>query len=121
MSQNPINLAIRFVLELAALGVMGYWGWQRAGDSPLRYVLLVAVPLVAALLWGTLRVPGDPGDAPVAVAGWLRLVLEMAFFGFATWALFDTGKSTWGWVLGITLIVHYLVSYDRILWLLKQV
>jgi hypothetical protein len=27
MSKNPANLALRFVLELAALAALGYWGW----------------------------------------------------------------------------------------------
>jgi hypothetical protein len=28
MANHPINLALRFLLELAAWGSMGYWGWQ---------------------------------------------------------------------------------------------
>jgi hypothetical protein len=122
MSQNPINLAVRFFLEIAALVAIGYWGW--AGHAGiLRYVLVVALPLLVAVLWGTLRVPGDASanrKAPVPVAGWLRLLLELAFFGFATWGLFDAGAALSGWIFsGITLI-HYLLSYDRIVWLVRQ-
>ena len=95
MSQNPINLAVRFLLEIAALVAIGYWGWaQHAGI--LRYALVIGLPLLAAFLWGTLRVPEDAsanGKAPVPVPGALRLLLELAFFGFATWGLFDAGAA----------------------------
>ena len=29
MSAHPLNLALRFLLELAAWASMGYWGWKR--------------------------------------------------------------------------------------------
>jgi hypothetical protein len=122
MSQNPFNLAVRFILELAALYSLGHWGWtQHAGI--LRYLLVIGSPLLAATLWGTLRVPADAsanGKAPVPVAGWLRLLLELVFFTFAAWCLFDAGAMLAGYLFsGITLI-HYLISYDRFFWLLKQ-
>ena len=113
MSQNPINLAVRFFLEIAALVSMGYWGW-RQGEGILRYALLLGVPLVAATLWGIFRVPGDPGDAPVPVPGVVRLLLEAVFFAFSTWALYASDARTAAWVFGIVVIVHYALSYDRI-------
>jgi hypothetical protein len=116
LGSNPINLAFRFFLELAALIAMGYWGW-RTGQG---WLLMLGVPLVAAALWGIFRVDNDPGKAPVRVPGLLRLGLELAYFGFATWALYDTGAIVWSSLLGLAVIVHYLVSYDRILWLLRQ-
>jgi hypothetical protein len=119
MNAHPINLALRFMLEVAVLGIMGYWGWQR-GDGFLRFVLMVGVPLVATILWGTFRVPGDPGAAPVAVPGLVRLLLELIFFGFAVWALYDVRAVKLSWGLSVILIIHYLVSYDRVLWLIRQ-
>jgi hypothetical protein len=119
MNAHPINLALRFLLELAALGIMGYWGWQR-GDGFLRFALALGIPLVAATLWAVFRVPDDPGAAPVAVPGLVRLLLELAFFGLAVWALYDVGAIKLSWGLGVIIISHYLVSYDRILWIIKQ-
>lgn len=119
MSKNPINLAFRFFLELAALIAMGYWGWQ-TGQGWQRWALMLGVPLIAAALWGTFRVDNDPGRAPVRVPGFLRLALELVYFGFATWALYDTAALVWSLLLGLAVIVHYLISYDRILWLLRQ-
>jgi hypothetical protein len=122
MGSHPINLALRFLLELAALSAMGVWGW-RTGKGGLRFVLALGIPLVAALLWGTLAVPGDPsrsGNAPVPVPGLLRILLELATFGFATWSLFDVEFAALGWAMGVLVVLHYLASIDRILWLVKQ-
>jgi hypothetical protein len=122
MGSHPINLVIRFLLELSALLAMGVWGWQQS-EGWLRFVLAVAVPLIAAVLWGMFAVPLDPsraGTAPIAVPGMLRLALELAVFGFATWALYDVGATELSWTLCIAVAIHYLASYDRLLWLIKQ-
>lgn len=119
MSAHPLNLALRFLLELAALAAVGVWGWQR-GDGLLRFVLGLGLPIVVAAVWGTFRVPNDPGAAPVAVPGIVRLAFELLFFSFATWALFDVGAMLPGSILGLAVLIHYVTSYDRILWMLKQ-
>jgi hypothetical protein len=119
MGQNPANLAVRFLLELAALYFIGRWGWIQ-GDGALRYVLVIGLPLLAAFVWGTFRVPGDGGAPRVQVPGIVRLSIELAFFGFAIWGLFDLGVDTTGWIFGGITLIHYIISYDRIGWLLKQ-
>jgi hypothetical protein len=119
MANNPINLAVRFGLELAMLAAAGVWGWQQRGDW-LRFVLALAIPVAAAALWGTFRVPNDPGSAPVAVPGMMRLALELALFAFATWALYDAGYTRLGAIFGVIVLIHYAISYDRIAWLIRQ-
>ena len=122
MGSHPINLAIRFLLELSALVSMGVWGWRQS-ESWFRFLLALSVPIVGAVVWGTFAVPNDPsrsGAAPVAVPGILRLGIELAFFIFATWALYDLGFMRLSWTLGIIVALHYITSYDRILWLITQ-
>jgi len=122
MGSHPINLAVRFFLEIAALLSMGFWGWEQS-DSWLRFVLAIGIPLIAAVIWGTFAVPEDPsrsGKAPVPVPGILRLVIEIAIFGLGAWALYDLGFTILSLILGITVIIHYIVSYDRIAWLIKK-
>ncbi|GAB4529247.1 MAG: YrdB family protein [Anaerolineae bacterium] len=122
MSSNPINLAVRFLLEVAALLAIGYWGWS-ASAGLLRFVLALGLPLLAAIVWGTFRVPDDAsssGRAPVPVPGALRLLLELALFGFATWALYDTGAVWPSLILGLVVLAHYVVSYDRVAWLVRR-
>jgi hypothetical protein len=122
MGSNPINLAARFFLEIAGLAALGWLGWSM-GKGIYRYVLALGLPLLAAVLWGTFAVPEDPSrsaTAVVAVSGLVRLLLELIFFSSATWALFTTGATTLAWTYGIAVLVHYLVSYDRILWLMRN-
>lgn len=120
MAYHPANLAVRFVLELALLASMAYWGWGRAAGA-LRYLLAVGLLLLGMALWGIFNVPGDrsrSGAAPVPVPGVVRLALELALFGFATWALIDAGRVILGVIFGALVIVHYAASYNRIAWLL---
>ena len=121
MSMHPANLAIRFLLELAALGAMGWWG-ARQTDGPSRWALAIGVPLGAAVLWGVFAVPGDPsrgGEGVVQVPGLVRLSLEGAVFGFGMWALTDLGYRMPAVAFGAIVVVHYAWSYERIVWLLR--
>lgn len=123
MGSNPVNLAFRFLLEMAALAAIGFWGWQQAENLILKIVLAIGLPVMAAVLWGTFAVPNDSsrsGKAPVPVPGWLRLILELLIFGIAAWALFDSGFVTPSLILALLVLIHYALSYDRVLWLLKQ-
>lgn len=120
MGSNPINLAVRFLLELTALVALGFWGWSLA-DGWWGVLPGLGIPLLAAAAWGTFAVPNDPsrsGRAPIPTPGWARLALELGFFAFAVWALFDLESEVLGWILGGAVIAHYAISYDRIVWLL---
>jgi hypothetical protein len=122
MATHPLNLAVRFVLELAALYALGLWGW-RHGDGVWRFVIAAAIPLIAAALWGTFAVPGDPsrsGSAPVPVAGVLRLALELGFFAAATLAFYDLEYTVVTTVFGAAVVTHYALSSDRIAWLISR-
>lgn len=122
MGTHPANLAVRFLLELSALFILGLWGWHRRDDG-LRILVALAIPFLGAVLWGTFAVPGDPtrsGSAPIPVPGMLRLALECAFFGFAAWALYDLRFGRLTAVFGTAVVVHYALSYDRIQWLVGQ-
>ena len=121
MGTNLINLGIRFLLELAALFSMGYWGW-RQGIGAFRVLLAVGIPILAAVVWGIFNVPKDPsrsGRAPVPVPGIVRLILELVFFGAAIWMLYAVGAIVPSLLMGLATISHYAISYDRLRWLLR--
>jgi len=122
MGSHPINLAVRFLLEIIGLVALGLMGWH-IGKGFYMYAMALGLPLVAAVLWGVFAVPGDPsrsGGAPVQISGINRLGLELTFFISATWSLFATGATILGWAYGVATIVHYLISYDRVLWLIHK-
>ncbi len=122
MGNHPVNLFIRFILEISALLIMGVWGWIQ-GDGLFRYILAIGMPLIAATIRGVFAVPDDPsrsGKAPIPIPGILRLIIELSFFGFAVWACYDLGLSMLWWIFGLIVVIHYLISYDKIRWLIKQ-
>jgi hypothetical protein len=118
MANHPLNLGLRFLLELFALFAMAHWGWtQHTGIARLLWA--IGLPLVAAAFWGIFRVPGHPGPAPVVVPGLARLFLEAVFFGIATWTFYAAGRESWALAFGAVVLLHYLASYDYIAELLK--
>jgi hypothetical protein len=122
MGSHPLNLMLRFVLELCVLAVAGVWGWGASRGS-MRFVLVWLAPLALAIVWGAFAVPDDPsrsGHAPIPVPGAVRLLIELANFAFAVWALYSLGQPILGLVLGVLVVAHYILSYDRITWLVRQ-
>jgi hypothetical protein len=65
-------------------------------------------------------VPGDPGDAPVRVPGVVRLLLDPVLFTAAVGLLVAAGLRGIAIGLGVLIVLHYVVSYDRVAWLLSQ-
>jgi hypothetical protein len=116
---GPINAGIRFLLEIAALAALAYWGWTSHEGSG-SVVWSVGLVLVASVVWGTFRVPGNPGAAPVPVPGGVRLLLELVLFGAAFVLLAVAGRPWISLGLGAVTTLHYLASLNRIAWLLSQ-
>jgi len=115
------NLALRFVLELAALTGLAVAAWK-LGSGPARWIGVVVVPVTAAVIWAVFNVLNDPsrsGAAPVEVNGWARLALELAILGGGAAAVAFTVRPELGMVFGLAILGHYLVSLDRIEWLVQ--
>lgn len=122
MGKHPINLAVRFLLEIAALFVFAYWGWEQFMGWK-GVLLAVALPLCGAFMWGVFAVKNDPsrsGKTVVKTRGIIRLLIELEFFALAALALFNLDIKTWAIVLSVLVLLHYAFSYDRIIWLLRQ-
>jgi hypothetical protein len=119
---NPANLALRFFLELAALGALAWWGWAQT-DSWWRAPLAIGVVLLAAIVWGTFAVPDDPsrgGSGLVHIPGIARLGLELLIFGGAAYALRELGRPNLAAVFAFVVVAHYAWSYERVAWLMRQ-
>ena len=98
------------------------WAWKQ-GDGNLRYLFAVGLPVLLAAVWGIFNVSDDPsrsGAAPVVTPGSIRLFIELAFFAFAVWVQYDMGNKKVSFTMMILVILHYMVSYDRIKWLMEN-
>ena len=79
------NLAVRFLLELGALGAVGYWG-AHTGDTALTKIALGAgLPLAIAVIWGTFVSP----KSGLHVPGTVPILLQVVVFGTAAAALYS--------------------------------
>jgi Protein of unknown function (DUF2568) len=83
------NLALRFVLELAALAALAYWG------RGVSWVLAIAAPAAWIVLWATF---GSP-KARVTLTTAQRIAFEAIVFGAAAVALWAAGQEVWALVL----------------------
>ena len=122
MSKHPLNSAVRLLLEIVALVSFGIWGYHQS-DTSLRILLAILLPMGFAVLWGVFAVKDDPsrsGKTVVQTPGFLRLLLELGIFGAAAWMILDLDYSLIALIFGLTVVIHYFVSFDRIAWLLKQ-
>lgn len=113
MSGNAAILGLHFLLELAALAALAYWGWI-THDGLERWVWTIGLPVVAAFLWALLRTPGDGPDPVLAIPGLLRLVLELAILGGAAVALYVGGRDRIALAMAVLVVVDYALSYDRV-------
>ncbi len=120
MSQNPVNLAVRFALEVAAvIGLFRLGLGLTDGFAALLVAVLVSSAALAA--WGTFNVPGDrsrSGSVPVRVSGAVRLLIEIVVLGGGAIGWFLSGPVWFAWSYTIVLIMHYGLSFDRVGWLL---
>ena len=122
LQMRPWNLALRLGLEIGALIGLGLAAWTQTEGSA-RWVAVAAVPLVAAVLWGTFNVVDDPsrsGEAPVEVPGWVRLTVELLVLGGGWVAYGIAGYPAIGAAFAALTLLHYTVSRARLHWLLSR-
>jgi len=114
------NEVLRFLLELAALAFLGWWGATVLESTIGSVALAIALPLVAATAWGLFRVPNDPKpNPPVEVPGPVRLLIELAVFGSGLAAALSLSMDL-AYFFGMLLLVHHAAGYRRTLRLLRN-
>jgi len=116
------NLALRFGVELAAFTALALAAWKLSSGN-LRWVAVIAVPIVAATIWGVFNIVDDPsrsGEAPVEVSGWIRLAIELAILGGGAAAFAIAQRPTIAISIAVLIVIQYATSWSRVEWLLQQ-
>lgn len=99
---HPVNLALRFLLELAALAALAVWG-LRTGPGPMAAVALaVLAPLAGGLVWALCVSPQARWLLPPQA----RLGIELGLFALAVLALRQAGASALGGMLAAAVALH---------------
>ena len=98
------NLALKFLLEVAALAAFAYWGAE-TGGMPVSLVLAIATPVAAAVLWGVFAAPKSSRRLPVQP----RIRFELTIFTAAVLALLSAG------VPGLAVTMSALIILNSVL------
>lgn len=98
------NLVLRFLLEIAMLVALGYWGFATGDAAWQRVALGLGAPLLALVAWGALVAP----RAKWRLADPWRLGVETVLFGLAGWALWAAGAG--GWAIALIVVAAINVA-----------
>ncbi len=113
MNNHPLNLALRFLLEISLVTIYALWGWTNH-TGPYKYFWAWGLTIAVSIAWAVFRVDGDPGNAIVSIPGWLRLLFEAVVFCFAIYFLYQLKYNLIGLIFTVVVLIHYCISYDRI-------
>ena len=105
-SVKHANAGLRFLLELAMLASLGYFGFTQF-DGVAAWVLGCGLPLVAAVLWGVFVSPKaiHPTEDPA------RILLEIVLLGSGPVALAAAGSTALAVIAGVLVAVHLGLTF----------
>ena len=105
------NLAVKFALELVAIGAFAYWG-SRVDGTVVAFVAGIGAPLAAVVVWGLFAAPRASRRLPTPQ----RVPLELGVFALATVALVAAGLTAVGIAFAAVVVVNFalLVVLDQL-------
>ncbi|MCO5996050.1 YrdB family protein [Actinoallomurus rhizosphaericola] len=103
---HAVNEGLAFLLELAALAVLAWWGAEAGDGVVLSVVLAVILPLVAAVVWGLFAAPRARIRLPLAGV----LVVKVIVFGAAVAALYALHHGRSALVCAVIVILNLLIA-----------
>ena len=107
-SLHRVNEGLAFLLELAALAALAWWGAGTGVDLGLRIALAIAAPGVAAVLWGMFAAPRATVRLPMTG------VLAVKAITFAAAAIYARAQHVLAVIFaGLALVSTTLAAVDR--------
>jgi hypothetical protein len=100
------NLLLAFLAELVALGIFAWWGWEAVSSTPLKLLLAIGLPVVAAVLWGLFAAPTASRGTPV-----VRAIMKVVVFGLAGAALWSLGHPLLAVVFVVVVAANLLIIH----------
>ena len=102
---TTVNLAIRFLLELAGLGAVAYWGYQTPSSQAGRIALAVAAPVAIGFVWARVAAP----RASNSLGQRTRMVVGSVVLIACDLALLTVGQVRLGIVLAAAVTLNTLI------------
>jgi hypothetical protein len=97
-----LNLALAFMLELAMLFAVAYWGLQTGGATSEHLLLGLGAPGAVILVWSRWLAPTSSHRLAMP---WLTIVTA-AMFALAAVALYAAGRADWGAIFSVVAAVN---------------
>ena len=98
-----LNLALAFLLELAAFAALGYGGANLDGPTWLRVLLAIVLPILGIGLWALFAAAAKP---LVPVPSWVKILVKVLVYGGAAVLLFVVGARGPAIVLAVLVVVN---------------
>jgi hypothetical protein len=99
---HAANLTLRFLLELASLAALAYWGFHTGHSAAGDILLGVGVPVLAACVWGVWAAPRSDRR----LSGPALTALQLTVLGAGAVALIAAGRVILGVVMAIVVVVN---------------
>jgi hypothetical protein len=99
---KALNAGVAFLLELAMLAALSYWGFQGEKSVWIKWGLGIGIPLAVAILWGIFLAPR--ANQRLNIIG--GTLMSLGLFCLAAIALYQTNHPT----LAVTLVVIAIVN-----------
>ena len=100
-----VTLTARFICELAMLAALAFWGYV-VGEGVWAWVLGLAAPVVAAIVWGLFVAPRARVPVPASV----RVAVELVLYTAAAAGLAAAGQPVAAVVLGVGGLVTSILN-----------
>ncbi|MBB6673547.1 YrdB family protein [Cohnella nanjingensis] len=108
MAIQAVILGVLFLVELAALAGLGYWGFHVKQGIAIRILLGIGTPLLTAVVWGLFIAP--KATFPVTIP--VRAVLQLMVFGLSAAALYASGRTGLAAAFAAVALVDMILVYS---------
>lgn len=102
-----LHHALAFMLELALLAALGYWGFQGDKKSPEKYLWGLGLPILAIALWWVWAAPKSSSRLEQP----FLMIFKFALFGIAVFGLHRSGQMGLALLLAALATVSILMEY----------
>lgn len=105
---KALNLLIAFLIEVAMLIALGVVGFEMTNAAPLRYILAVALPTVAIIVWAIWAAP----KSKTRLSGKWLLMFKLLIFSITSLLLYYTGHALFAIVFGSGAWINTFLLFD---------
>lgn len=100
------NDVVAFLVELAALALIGLWGYRAGGPLWAKIALAIGLILVASVAWGLFAAPRARFRVP-----WVTLLVKVLVLGAAVAAGFTILPLVWAVVFAAVVVLNLVLMY----------